>query len=114
MTGMQKAEVEEFHGLLLESLDEAIRAVLGDIPRQTLFSSLEENFDIKREDIPHRMEDFQKAFSALFGKAAPVMTRVIARNLCDMLHIPYYERKDLDLKMYVEDCRRRYEQEKER
>lgn len=75
-----------------------------------MFSSLESNFHIKREEIPERLEDFQKALAELFGNGAPVITRAVARRLCRGLGIPYYVRSDYDFKMYVEDCRRRYEQ----
>jgi hypothetical protein len=99
-----------FRGLLLASLDDVIREVLGERPLKAMFSSLESNFHIKREEIPERLEDFQKGLAELFGKGAPVITRAVTRRLCRRLGIPYYERRDYDFKMYVEDCKRRYEQ----
>ena len=100
----------EFCSLLLASLDDVIREVLGERPRKAVFSSLERRFHIKREEIPERLEDFQKALGELFGNGAPVVTRAVARRLCRRVGIPYYERSDYDFKMYVEDCKRRYEQ----
>jgi hypothetical protein len=100
----------EFRSLLLASLDDVIREVLGEKPLTAMFSSLERSFHIKREGIPERLEDFQKALAELFGKGAPVITRAVARRLCRRLGIAYYERSDYDFKMYVEDCKRRYEQ----
>jgi len=100
----------EFRSLLLASVDEVIREVLGERPLRAVFSSLKRSFNIKREEIPERLEDFQKALAELFGNGAPVITRAVARRLCRRLGIPYYERSDYDFKMYVEDCKRRYEQ----
>jgi hypothetical protein len=100
----------EFRSLLLASLHDVIREVLGERPLKAVFSSLETSFHIKREEIPERLEDFQKALAELFGNGAPVIARAVARRLCRRLGITYYERADYDFKMYVEDCKRRYEQ----
>lgn len=87
-----------------------IREVLGEKPLKATFFSLERSFHIRREEIPARLEDFQNALAEFFGNGAPVITRAIARRLCTRLEIPYHERSDYDFRMYVEDCKRRYEQ----
>lgn len=108
---MDAPEIDhEFPSLLLASLDDVIREVLGERPLKAVFSSLKRSFHIKREEIPERLDDFQKALEELFGNGAPVITRAVARRLCRRLEIPYYERSDYDFKMYVEDCKRRYKQ----
>lgn len=64
------------------------------------------------EEIPDRLDDFQTALGKIRGKGAPVLTRMITRNLCNKIGgCSYHERSDWNLKMYVENCKRRYEEE---
>jgi hypothetical protein len=97
-----------FGDVLLESIDYTIQGVLGEEPWTALFDFIEEQFHLRREDIPERLQDFTDALRIL-GRGAPVMTRAIVKNLCGRLGIPYIQRGDLDFKTYVEDCKRRYE-----
>lgn len=100
----------EFRKLLLTSVEDVIREVLGERPLQAVFSALERSFHISREEIPERLEDFQSALTDLFGAGTPVITRAIIRRLCTKLGITYQHRKYDDFKMYVEDCELRYKQ----
>jgi hypothetical protein len=105
-------EAKEFRILLLESIDDVIRGVLGDRPLEAMFSCLEKSFNVRHEEIPDRLDDFQTALGKICGTGAPVLTRMIARNLCNKIGgCSYHERSDWNLKMYVENCRRRYEEE---
>ena len=77
---MRTSDVDgEFRLLLLESIDETIHILLGDDPMRVLFERLCNDFHLKREEIPDRLEDFEGALTFLFGSVAPVMTRAIAR-----------------------------------
>ena len=105
-------EAKEFRSLLLESIDDAIRGVLGDRPLEVMFPCLEKSFNVRREEIPDRLDDFQTALGKMFGKGAPVLARMIARNLCNKIGgCSFPERSDWSLKLYVENCKRRYEEE---
>jgi hypothetical protein len=102
---------EKFDSLLLESIDETVRGVLGEAPLQTMFYSLEKHLGLRREEVPARLGDFEKGLVALFGRrSAPVVIRMIVRNLCGKLGIPYQQRTDCDFKTYVEECKRKYEE----
>jgi hypothetical protein len=100
----------EFHALLVTSVEDVIREVLGESPLRAVFSTLQRSFHIKREEIPERLEDFQNALAELFGAGAPVITRAIVRRLCARLGIPYHQRSYGGLKTYVEDCKLRYKE----
>jgi len=102
---LQRLEPDEFRRLLLESVEDGIRGVLGELPLQTLYYSLEKNDQIRRDEIPERLEDFQSALTRMLGAGAPVIMRVIARNLHSRLEIPYHREEGYDLKRHVEICR---------
>jgi len=101
---------EKFDSLLLESIDESVRGVLGEGPLQAMFYSLEKHLGLRREEIPRRLGDFERGLVDLFGRrSAPVIIRIIVRNLSRKLEIPYYQRSDCNFQTYVEECKRRYE-----
>jgi hypothetical protein len=101
---------ENFDSLLLESIDETVRGVLGEAPLQAMFYSLEKHLSLRREEVPRKLGDFEKGLVALFGRrSAPIVIRMIVRNLCGKLEIPYQQRSEYDFKMYVEECKRKYE-----
>ena len=101
----------EFDSMLLESVEESIRLALGEMPLQAMFYSLEKHLGLPREEIPARLEDFERGLKVLFGRrSAPVVIRVIVRTLCGKLEIPYHQRSDYDFKTSIEECRRKYEE----
>ena len=102
---------EGFDSLLLESIDETVRGVLGEAPLQAMFYALEKHRGLRREEVPRRLGDFEKELVVLFGRrSAPVVMRMIVRDLCGKLGIPYQQRSDCDFKTYVEECKRKYEE----
>jgi hypothetical protein len=79
---------------------------------EAIFFRLEKSFNVRHEEIPDRLDDFQTALEKMCGKGAQVLMRMIARNLCSKIGgCSYGEGSDWNLKMYVEDCKRRYEEE---
>lgn len=114
---MSRSVIEETRGdarfrhLLLESIDESLRNVFGEGVGQTIFDQLEDKFSLRREEVPQRVHDFEKGLTAMVGSpAAAVLIRLIVRNISAKLGIPYHQKMDYGFKMYVEDCKRRYEE----
>lgn len=107
---MNKSEAEsKFRQLLLESIDESIRSILGYAIPAAFFTRLLKDNNLRREEIAQRIEDFQNGLEKVFGSvSASVMTRAIIRTFCGKLQIPYHPRSGFSFKMYVEDCRRRF------
>jgi hypothetical protein len=98
--------------LLLESINDTIRGILGDGPMEAIFFRLEKSFNVRHEEIPDRLDDFQTALEKMCGKSAQVLMRMIARNLCNKIGgCSYHEGSDSNLRMYVESCKRRYQEE---
>jgi hypothetical protein len=67
------------------------------------------DFHLKLEEIPNRLEDFQAALTALIGAGTPVLVRVIIRNLCGKLGIPFVPKDECDFKTYIADYIRRHQ-----
>jgi hypothetical protein len=60
---------ETFGQLLLEAIDEAFRS-LGESVKASIYFHLEDRFQIKRQEIPERIEAFSDALEQVFGLGA--------------------------------------------
>jgi hypothetical protein len=69
-----------FKELLLESVDDGL-SVLGDSGKQVVYYHLEENFKIKRQDIPYKIKEFTDAIERIFGAGAKILEIKIMRSL---------------------------------
>lgn len=69
-----------FQGMLLEAIDEGLSS-LGDSSKLAIYFHLEKTFDIKKCDIPNRIDDFTSAIEAIFGQGAKLLQIQIMKNL---------------------------------
>jgi hypothetical protein len=106
---LQRSDLDiDLRKVLLESIDETIHVLLGNEPFRILFERLDNDFHLKHEEIPDRVDEFERALTFMFSSAAPVVTRAIAQRLYTKLQISY-EKKDCTLKTYLENARRQIE-----
>jgi hypothetical protein len=93
----RRAELGE---ALLEAVDHGLM-VPGEIVRTAIYERLERSYQLKREEIPERLGDFQVALQDLLGKGATVMEKLIAKNLYSHLGLSFRERDGWTLVDYV-------------
>jgi hypothetical protein len=70
----------DFAKLLLESVDEGL-SLLGYCSKQALYSHLENNLKIRKQDIPEKIEQFSDAIEKIFGHSAKLLEIEIMKNL---------------------------------
>jgi hypothetical protein len=85
---------------LLESVDYGLN-VLGEIVRQTIYERIEKDHELKRTEIPERLEAFHKALGSVLGVSAKTVERLIARNLYQRLGLNFTPRPEWTLIEYV-------------
>lgn len=73
-----------FNKLLLEAVDSALSS-LGDSARQSVYFHLEKKFDIKRGDIPGRVEEFDHGLERIFGAGTRFLEVMIMKKLYEEL-----------------------------
>jgi hypothetical protein len=56
-----------FDRLLIESVDESLATVLGEMVRNAVYDALENNFSIARNQIHERLNDFTLGLERSFG-----------------------------------------------
>ncbi len=65
---------------MLEAIDEALSS-LGESPKTAIYYHLEKAFQIRRLEIPERVEDFSSALERLFGLGAKHLEILFMRRL---------------------------------
>ena len=69
-----------FEKLLLEAIDEGF-STLGESSKVAIYFQLEKNFKIKKQEIPHRIEEFTNAIERIFGNGAQLVEIRIMKSL---------------------------------
>ncbi len=80
---IRKSELEKtmsFEQLLSEAIDEGL-ALLGESPKEEIYSYIERTFKINRNDIPYRIEEFTNALERIFGNGAKILEIQIMKCL---------------------------------
>jgi hypothetical protein len=67
--------------LLIESIDEAMKEIFGEAGAGVIYDYLRHNHSLNREEIPERLEDFERGLEKILGSGAWVMERTVLNNL---------------------------------
>jgi len=70
----------DFEKLLLEAVDEGLSS-LGDSSKEAIYFHLDKSFNIKKEQIPGKIEAFAEAIENIFGIGANFLEIVIMKQL---------------------------------
>jgi len=97
----QPADLEK---ILLEAVDEGL-LVPGEIVRAAIYERLERSYQIKRGEIPEKLETFQLALEDLLGESAKVMEKLVAKSLYRRLNLSFTEHDAWTLVDYVNHAR---------
>jgi hypothetical protein len=73
-------EKANFSELLLEAIDEALSS-LGESQKTAIYYHLKKEFNIKRLEIPERVEDFSRALERIFGLGARHLEILFMKSL---------------------------------
>ena len=89
---------------LLDAVDYGLLA-LGEIVRATIYNRIEESYQVRREEIPEKLDTFHKALQELLGGGAEVVRRLIAKNLYKALNLKFAENENWTLVDYVQNVK---------
>jgi len=93
-----------FEKLLLEAVDESLFS-LGVSSKQAIYFHLEKTFDINKQEIPYKIEEFANAVEKIFGLGAKFLEIRIMKRLYEKVGLVFKyfpERDDLVFTEYVE------------
>ena len=100
MPGLERASPAT-SGSSSTALDDALREAtdygllaLGEIVRETIYQRIERTHQVRREEIPEKLDTFHKALQETLGTAAKVIERLISKNFYDRLGLDFIGHND--------------------
>jgi hypothetical protein len=91
---------------IIEAIDESL-ASFGEFVKPAVYFQLENSYNVKKQDIPRRIEEFATAIEAIFGIGARLIEMKIIETLYasakGFMYIPQSE--DLVFEDYVQTVR---------
>jgi hypothetical protein len=73
---------------LVLAVDEAL-LVPGEIVRTAIYDRIERSYQVRREEIPEKLETFHQALQDLTGAGGKVMEKLIAKSLYRRLKLNF-------------------------
>jgi len=97
-----------FNENLLDSIEDAVKSVLGEEVLESLFVNLQTFHGLTREEIPRRLDVFFPALERAFGNTSgKTVGRFIIKVLYVRLGLEFNNKSNRLLLDYVEDARRK-------
>jgi hypothetical protein len=106
-----------FNKILMEAIDDALSS-LGEPVKESIYYNLEKMFNIKRYDIPCRIDEFCDALERIFGLGAKPLQIMFMKHVHDRVGIvcrwdlPKWVVPDLTFKQYVTLMKQNFDQSK--
>jgi len=99
----------DFDKLLLEAVDEGLTS-LGESSKQAIYFYLEKSFNVKKQEIPYKINDFAYAIEKIFGLGGNFLEILIMRRLYERVGRDFEWRgsKDLTFTSYVAAAKRSF------
>ena len=79
---------KQFNRLLLDAVDESL-SCLGESPKQLIYVQLEKEFDIKKHEIPYKIDNCGRALERIFGQGASFLEIQIMKHLHAKTHCTF-------------------------
>jgi len=100
---------EEFKKLLLQTIDENLKHIFRETATHIIYQFLENNYSLRREEIPEKLETFMEGLQEFFRSGAHVIEQSILKELHANLGLKYKSREDYRFVDYVEDLENVYQ-----
>jgi hypothetical protein len=100
---------QDFNKLLLEAVDEGL-ASIGESSKQAIYFHLEKRFNVKKQEIPHKIEAFANGIEKIFGLGADFLKILIMKQLYKKVggSLKWPASKDLTFSEYVAATKRSF------
>jgi archaellum biogenesis ATPase FlaH len=98
-------EVARIEDALLHAIDNGLLA-LGEIVRDTIYDRFERKCQLKREEIPEKLDLFHKALQGMLGAGAKVIETQIAKSFDSSLGIEFTDNVNWTIVDYFSSAKR--------
>jgi len=100
--------IEGLNDLFLSAVDETLKYVFKEAGAKVVYSLIENQFHLKREEIVEKPEDFCAGLERLLGSAAPVIEKLILENLYFKLRLEYEKKDGYGFSDYLKELRKKF------
>jgi len=100
---------EEFKKLLLQTIDENLKQIFHETATHIIYQFLENNYSLKREEIPEKLETFMEGLHEFFRSGAHMIEQSILKELHTNLGLKYKSREDYRFIDYIDDLENAYQ-----
>jgi len=100
---------EEFNKLLLQTIDENLKQIFRETATHIIYQFLENNYSLKREEIPEKLETFMEGLHNFFRSGAYMIEQSILEELHVKLGLKYKSREGYRFMDYIDDLENVYQ-----
>lgn len=97
---------EKLDELLLDVIDETLKCVFKEAGADVIYNYIENKCHLKREEIAEKTEVFSAGLERMLGSGAPVIEKLVLKNLYRKLGLKFKEKKDYEFSDYVKELRK--------
>jgi hypothetical protein len=94
-------ELVNVEEVMLDAIDNGLLA-LGEIVRDTIYDRFDRMYQLRREDIPKKLDTFHEALQTMFGAGAKVIETQIVKNLDRKLNVGITENENWTIVDYFD------------
>jgi hypothetical protein len=87
---------KDFDQILLDSIDEAL-GILSESVKTSIYFHLWDKFEIKKQDIPDKLDEFSDALESIFGIGARQLEILFMKSLYSKISLEFKSPNDFKL-----------------
>jgi len=108
MTLDRAQKMESPEDLLLRVINETLNQIFREEGVSIIYDFLERESQLRREDISSKTDVFCAGLMKLLGSGAPVIEKLILRNLCHQLELKFVQKKGHSFSDYAKELTERF------
>ena len=94
---------EEFKKFLLQTIDENLKQIFRETATHIVYQFLENNYSLKRKEIPEKLETFIEGLREFFRSGAHMIEQSILKEMHANLGLKYKNREGYRFIDYIDD-----------
>jgi hypothetical protein len=98
---------ETLDNLLLKVVDKTMKQVFTETGTKVIYDFLKNNSRLKREEIAKKPKIFSTGIKKLMGSGAPVIEKMILKNLYSKLELKLEEKDGYEFSDHIKELRKR-------
>lgn len=104
---IKRKRMERLNDLMLNVVDETLKQIFGEAGTTLIYDYLENNCHLKREEIAKKPEVFSADLRKLLKSGAPVIEKMVLKNLYSKLQLEYEEKEGYEFLDHIKELKKK-------